>query len=317
MLITFPDRAAASEDPQALTAAHWVDLVNPTPEEIARVESAFGICLPTRESLIEIEASSRLRAQEGILYLSAPLISGTESDRWDLAPTGFILNGNWLVTIRFAQLGAFETVRKSIARDDCTAPQILTFILEEIVDRAADFLERAAESVTEASMTIFVDEDKEKLGVATRRLRQAMVRIGRISERMTKVRHSFVTLGRIATFVADRCEPKLDGMLRDRLTAVRDDINSLDEFETSLANRIQFLLDAATGFISIAQNDVVKVLTVVSVAGVPPVLIVGIYGMNFHYMPELSWPWGYPFAMALVVLSTIIPVLWFKWRDWL
>jgi len=105
--------------------------------------------------------------------------------------------------------------------------------------------------------------------------------------------------------------------LRERLVSVRDDINSLDEFETSLANRIQFLLDAATGFISIAQNDVVKVLTVVSVAGVPPVLIVGVYGMNFHYMPELSWPWGYPFAMALVVLSTIIPVLWFKWRDWL
>jgi magnesium transporter len=318
MLITFPDHAAAGADPGPLTSAHWVDLVDPTPEEIAQVESAFGISLPTRESLIEIEASSRLRAHEGTLYLSAPLISGTENDKWELAPTGFILNGSWLITIRFAPLGAFDTVRKSIARDDCTAPQILVFILEEIVDRAADFLERAAERVTEASMTIFVDEEtKEKLGVATRRLRQGMVRIGRISERMTKLRHSFVTLGRIAVFVADRCEPRLDGGLRERLTAVRDDINSLDEFETSLANRIQFLLDAAAGFISIAQNDVVKVLTVVSVAGVPPVLIVGIYGMNFHYMPELSWPWGYPLAMALVVLSTIIPVLWFKWRDWL
>ena len=144
-----------------------------------------------------------------------------------------------------------------------------------------------------------------------------MVRIGRLSERMTKVRQSFLTLGRIASFVADRCEPKLDGSLRERLAGVRDDINSLDEFETSLANRVQFQLDAATGFISIAQNDVVKVLTVVSVAGVPPVLVVGVYGMNFHYMPELSWPWGYPFAMALVVFSTIVPVLWFKWRDWL
>jgi magnesium transporter len=317
MLITFPDRAGAGDDAAALTAAHWVDLVDPTPEEITRVEQAFNISSPSRERLIEIEASSRLRAHGGTLYLSAPLISG-EGDKSELAPTGFILNGNWLITIRFAQLGAFDTVRKSIARDDCTAPQILTFILEEIVDRAADFLERAAERVTEASMTIFVDEEtKEKLGVATRRLRAAMVRIGRISERMTKVRHSFVTLGRIAVFVADRCEPRLDGGLRERLTAVRDDINSLDEFETSLANRIQFLLDAAAGFISIAQNDVVKVLTVVSVAGVPPVLIVGVYGMNFHYMPELSWPWGYPLALALVVLSTIIPVLWFKWRDWL
>lgn len=317
MLITFPDGAGAGGDPAALATARWVDLVDPTPDEIARVETAFGITLPSRESLVEIEASSRLRAHEGTLYLSAPLISGTDGDNWQLAPTGFVLNGNWLITIRFAPLGAFDTVRKSIARDDCTAPQILTFILEEIVDRAADFLERAAESVTEASMTIFVDEDREKLGAATRRLRRAMVRIGRVSERMTKVRLSFVTLGRVAIFVADRCEPRLDSGVRERLTAVRDDINSLDEFETSLANRIQFLLDAAAGFISIAQNDVVKVLTVVSVAGVPPVLVVGVYGMNFHYMPELSWPWGYPMAMALVVLSTIIPVLWFKWRDWL
>jgi len=317
MLITFPDDVGASEEPGALTAAHWVDLVDPTAEEIARVEQAFGISIPSRENLLEIEASSRLRAHQGTLYLSAPLISGTDGDKWELAPTGFILNGSWLITIRFAPLTAFDTVRKSIARDDCTAPQILTFILEEIVDRAADFLERAAERVTEASMTIFVDEHKEKLGVATRRLRQAMVRIGRISERMTKVRHSFVTLGRIAVFVADRCEPRLDGGLRERLTAVRDDINSLDEFETSLANRIQFLLDAAAGFISIAQNDVVKVLTVVSVAGVPPVLIVGVYGMNFHYMPELEWHYGYPLSLGLMLVTAVGPYLYFKKRGWI
>ncbi len=330
MLIPFPDHAGHAGDLAALKTARWVDLIDPTAEEIAMVETAFGVDIPSRESLAEIEASSRLRAHNGTLYLSAPLIAvgedylktppGTMTDEklWQLAPTGLILNGQWLITIRFGRLPAFEMVHKRIAGDDCTAPQILTFILEELVDRAADYLERAAEVLTETSAKIFVDESrKTKLGVETRRLRQAMVQLGRITDRLTRVRHSFVTLGRISSFVADRCEPRLDAGLRDRLQAVRGDINSLDEFETSLANRTQFMLDAATGFISIAQNDVVKVLTVVSVAGVPPVLIVGIYGMNFHYMPELSWPMGYPFAMALVVLSTIIPVLLFKWRDWL
>ena len=153
MLITFPDHAGRSDDLEALKAAHWIDLVDPTREEIARVEQAFGIAIPTRESLLEIEASSGLRAREGILYLSAPLIAGTDGDHWQLAPTGFILNGNWLVTIRFAEFGAFDAVRNTIARDDCTAPQILIFILEEIVDRAADFLERAAEGLTEVSTT--------------------------------------------------------------------------------------------------------------------------------------------------------------------
>lgn len=80
---------------------------------------------------------------------------------------------------------------------------------------------------------------------------------------------------------------------------------------------MQLLLDAATGFISIEQNEVVKVLTVVSVAGVPPVLIAGVYGMNFQHMPELAWRWGYPYAIAAMVASTVLPVLWFKWRDWL
>ncbi|MDB5725936.1 MAG: magnesium transporter, partial [Novosphingobium sp.] len=82
--------------------------------------------------------------------------------------------------------------------------------------------------------------------------------------------------------------------------------------ETSLSGRVQLLQDAATGFISIAQNDVVKVLTVVSVVGVPPVLVVGIYGMNFKYMPELSWRLGYPYALALCVASIIVPLAWFK-----
>jgi magnesium transporter len=318
MLVTYPDQAAPSLDAGAFAGSRWIDLVDPTPDEIARVEASFKITVPSRESLVEIEASSRLRANDGILYLSAPLITGTDDMHWQLAPTGFILNGDWLVTVRYSRLGAFDAVHGRVVGTDCTAPQILILILEEIVDRAADYLERAAEALNEASAMIFVEEGpKEKLGVATRRLRQTMLRIGRTTERMTRVRHSFVTLGRIASFVADRCVPRLEASLRERLQAVRDDINSLDEFETSLANRVQFLLDAAAGFISIAQNDVVKVLTVVSVAGVPPVIVVGIYGMNFHHMPELSWHWGYPFAMLLMLLTTLIPVLWFRWRDWI
>jgi magnesium transporter len=98
---------------------------------------------------------------------------------------------------------------------------------------------------------------------------------------------------------------------------VGHDIASLDEFEVSLSGRIQLIQDAATGLISIEQNDVVKLLTVASVVGIPYVLIVGIYGMNFKNMPELGWSWGYPYALGLCVLSAVVPYLWFKWRDWI
>jgi magnesium transporter len=313
--------AGGTSDGEDLAGACWVDLCSPTDEEIMRVERAFDIALPNRESLSEIEASSRLRVHQGQLTMSAPLVA-RQGEAAILAPTGFILRSGRLITIRFAEMTAFDTTHEAIAKADheVGGQEALVRLLEELVDRSADRLERVAEDLTSASHAIFRDPrpgQKHRLGRETRRLRGLMVRIGRSSEQMVKVRHAFLAIGRIAAFVADRCEPAIENGLRDRLASVRHDIESLDEFETSLTGRVQLLLDAATGFISIEQNDVVKVLTVVSVAGVPPVLVAGVYGMNFHIMPELGWTWGYPFALVLMVASTILPVLWFKWRDWL
>jgi magnesium transporter len=303
-----------------IDTARWIDLLNPTEDEIGRVEQRFAITVPSRESLSEIEASSRLRADKGTLIMSAPLIS-RDGETHVLSPTGFILMKDVLVTVRFAGLAAFDEVRETLGKGDHSAGarEILVRLLEEVVDRAADRLERVAENIAEASHAIFREPEKHnhRLSHETRRLRELMIQLGRDSEQMVKVRHAFLAIGRIAVFVTDRCEPKIEKDIRDRLASISHDIASLDEFESSLSGRIQFLLDAAVGFISMEQNDVVKVLTVVSVAGVPPVLVAGIYGMNFRYMPELAWPWGYPFAIALMIASTILPVLWFKWRDWL
>ena len=302
--------------------AIWADLSEPTESEIAEVERRFGFKVPNREDLSEIEISSRLRTHEGALVMSAPLIA-RHGDVGVLSPTGFILAKDALVTVRFCQMTAFDQVHEEMARDhhEVGGQEVLVRLLEDIIDRSADRLERVAEELATASHAIFrepeKDAPKKRLGRETRRLRALMVSVGRASEQMVKVRHAFLAIGRIANFVLDRCEPKIPDGLRDRLVAVKHDIESLDEFESSLTGRVQLLIDAATAFISIEQNDVVKVLTVVSVAGVPPVLVAGVYGMNFHDMPELSWPWGYPFAWALMIASTILPVLWFKWRDWL
>jgi magnesium transporter len=303
-------------------SAVWADLCEADEAEIAQVERQFGIRVPSREDLSEIEVSSRLRTDKGRLVMSAPLIA-RHGDVGMLSPTGFILTQDALVTVRFCQMAAFDQVHEEIGQGvhPIGGQEVLVRLLEEIVDRSADRLERVAEELATASHAIFREPEEDtpqhRLGRETRRLRALMVRTGRASEQMVKVRHAFLSIGRIANFVLDRCEPKIDHGLRDRLEAVKHDIDSLDEFESSLTGRVQLLIDAATAFISIEQNDVVKVLTVVSVAGVPPVLIAGVYGMNFQHMPELAWPWGYPFALALMVLSTVVPVLWFKWRDWM
>ncbi|MBV9841625.1 MAG: magnesium transporter, partial [Sphingomonadaceae bacterium] len=254
-----------------------------------------------------------------ILYMSAPLIAGTEGHRWSLAPTGFVLSRERLVTVRFAELGAFDEIHKEVDGKNVTAPHILVRLLEDVVDHDADHLERAAERLADCAQSIFAEapQKNKRLGRETRRLRHLMIEIGQISEKLTRVRHTFLTIGRMASFIHDRCDWHLGDDIRARLDMIAKDIASLDEFENSLAGRVQLMLDAANNFISIEQNDVVKVLTVVSVAGVPPVLVVGVYGMNFKYMPELNWSFGYPFALGLMVVSTILPVLWFKWRDWL
>ena len=311
-----------AEDGGSLERAVWIDLCSPTDAEIERVEKAFDIAIPNRAHLAEIEASSRLRADRGRLIMSAPLIA-RQGEVGMLSPTGFLLLESTLVTIRFAEMAAFDAVHEAVTKADkpTSAREVFVRLLEDIVDRSADRLERVAEELTKASHDIFAEPEKDskkhRLAHETRRLRALMISIGRQSEQMVKVRHAFLAIGRIASFVTDRCEPRIEDDLRERLASIRHDIESLDEFESSLTGRVQLLLDAATGFISIEQNEVVKVLTVVSVAGVPPVLIAGVYGMNFQHMPELAWKYGYPYAIVAMVASTVLPVLWFKWRDWL
>jgi len=311
-----------NDDGGSLERAVWIDLCSPTDAEIERVEKAFDIKIPNREHLAEIEASSRLRADRGRLIMSAPLIA-RQGELGMLSPTGFLLLETALITIRFAEMAAFDSVHEAAAKanEPTSARELFVRLLEDVVDRSADRLERVAEELTKASHEIFAEPEKDgpkhRLARETRRLRGLMISIGRQSEQMVKVRHAFLAIGRIASFVTDRCEPKIEDELRERLASIRHDIESLDEFESSLTGRVQLLLDAATGFISIEQNEVVKVLTVVSVAGVPPVLVAGVYGMNFQHIPELTWHYGYLYAWVLMITVTVLPVLWFKWRDWL
>ncbi|MGI4877417.1 MAG: CorA family divalent cation transporter [Janthinobacterium lividum] len=298
----------------------WVDLVDPTPDEIAAVERRCHLRVPTRAELSEIESTSRLRLEHGRLYLSAPLMTGMNGGNWRFAPTGFILCEGFLMTVRFDPLPAFDTVRAKLDEQDIVAPvEVFTRLVEELVDRAADHLERAAEVITEAAHEIFADPAMQRrhLSRDATRLRGLMIKIGQASERMSRVRYMFLSVGRMAAFVAEKGKDWLTDGIPVRLDAARHDIASLDEFEDSLTNRVQLLQDAAAGFISIEQNDVVKLLTIVSVVGVPPVLVVGVYGMNFKFMPELNWEYGYPYALALMIVSAVAPLIWFRIRGWL
>jgi magnesium transporter len=328
MLQAYPDEGTCEITAERLHArgldGHtWIDLQDPTPDEMAEVERVCGLRVPTRAELSEIEVSSRVRMEGETLYMSAPLLHRHEEGMVIATPTGFVLNRRVCLTIRFAASAAFEQVKTELKGEArAEASDIFARLLEEVVDRAADHLEHSSDALDRASHAIF-HEDTARVGKSrkltqdTKALRRTMTEVGRASEQMSATRYTLVCIGRMAQFAAERARGWLPHGVKDRLASIRADASSLEQYEENLLSRVQLLQDAATAFISIEQNDVVKVLTIASVAGVPPVMVVGLYGMNFKYMPELSWRYGYPYALALIVITTLIPLAWFKWKDWM
>jgi magnesium transporter len=316
MLGAYP---AKHNESLALTDAVWVDLIDPTDEERAAVERAFGLRVPTKEQLVEIETTSRLRIENDAFYLTAPLIFAADSESWVVVPTGFVLAKHVLFTVRFAKLAAFDTVIAELgASTQCEPALAFVRLLEVFVDRMADLLEASANDLDDASHVIFrPNAPRPKLSKETAQLRRLMLRSGRTSERMARIHYTLVCVDRMAKFAVERGHDWIAPDLSHRLQVVGSDIGSLVQYAEGLVSRVQLLQDAATGIISIDQNDVIKVLTIASVVGIPPVLVAGIYGMNFKNMPELDWPWGYAYALALIVITGLLPLVWFKWKDWI
>ena len=304
-------------DGKSLSNAVWVDLVDPSSTETAAFEKAFGLSVPNKDEVSEIETTSRLHVEQDTLYMTAPLIIASGDEPWIPAPTGFVLSKTVLLTVRFTRSTVFEAVSKELSAGRFEPALAYVCILEELVDHMADLLEVTGRDLDDASHIIFRHDNVRRLSRETALLRQLLLRTGRTSERMARINYALVCLDRMAKFTIERGREWVAQNHVSRLQSVSADIVSLLQYTEGVVNRIQLLQDAATGIINVAQNEVMKILTIASVAGIPPVLVAGIYGMNFKNMPELNWVWGYPYALALIAVTTLIPLIWFKWKDWI
>jgi magnesium transporter len=306
-------------DPAVLDGAVWIDLLEPTADEVTQVERATGLEILSRAEIDEIENSSRVSSHNGSLYLTMPLVSVSDGAPRSVS-AGFILSPDRLITIRFEPSRIFDAFAEALARHQIPVQESSHFfvgIVEAVVDRQADVLEGVRGELEELSHRIFGMgmHPKGRRKVEDRALRATLGGLGRLGDVISHVRETQVGAGRIVPFVQHMAE-WLPVDLRERLETLRQDIASVSDFDTHLNDKLQFILDATLGFINMAQNDVMKVLTIASVAGIPPVLIAGIYGMNFKAMPELNWALGYPYALALIVITTVIPLIVFKVRGW-
>jgi magnesium transporter len=317
MLNVFP----GDDAPGARTRPIWVDLCNPTPEERAEVELLIGFSVPTREHLSEIESSSRLRARDGVLSMSIPMTTREGDGQAIIAPVGFVLSHDRLLTVRFVTLRAFDAVIKRFKEHGAmptSSREVFVELCEEIVDGLADNLEEVAADLRTISVAAFdVPEGQGPKAVRSNRIIRTKLRhIGRLGDRVSETRDTLLGVGRAVDFADELTHDWRDGDLEPRLKSLRQDVVSLDDYKSHLSEKVQFLLDAMVGLIGIAQNEIFKTLTIVSIVGIPPTLIAGIYGMNFKYMPELNWSFGYPYGLAVIALSAIIPLAWFKIRGW-
>ena len=297
----------------------WFDLLDPTPEEVERVSKAVGAPLPDRHALEEIETSSRLRATADTLTLSMPTAFRDPDGTAHAAPVGFVLTPRHLATIRYTHLPSFAEAAHICRHDAAKLSSLDAFasLAEEMVDRLADTLEHVAAEMGELSEHAFQDAvadrqaDRAKGGP-----RDRMRQVGRLGDQTSNIRDALLALGRIVNFVTQRTAGWPGERPTARFASLHDDVASLNDYANHLSEKVQFLLDAMVGMIGIAQNEVFKILTIVSIMGIPPTLIASIYGMNFKIIPELHWEFGYPYALTMIAISAILPLAWFKWRRW-
>ena len=298
--------------------ALWLDLYEPSIEEERLVEARLGVDVPTREEMREIESSNRLYEEGGALYLTATIVTKLDSDLPENAQVTFILQGSRIVTNRYTDPLPF---RRFIAYAEnhpasCTsASAILAGLIESIVNRIADVIERVGSDMDISSAEVFGTQ-RRRTRAHPRDFRKVLERIGQSGELIAKARESLVSLSRLLAFVQQSTNP-LPQDVRTRLRTLSKDVVAMSDHASFLGTNLNFLLDATLGMINIDQNNILKIFSVVTVFLLPPSVIAGVYGMNFEKIPGLHEAWGFGAAITAMVLSAVIPYLVFKRRGWL
>jgi magnesium transporter len=297
----------------------WIDLLQPSPEEVRIVEDLLGIEVPTRAEMREIEPSNRFYQERGAYFITASIVYNIEAPAPSITPVTFILAGDRLVTVRYADPKAFPLYLQRVDKGDAlcsTGAFVMAGLLEALVHRMADLIERIQDEVERLAQSVF--GLKGSRNTRNRRLDVLLRGTGKAGDINARAEESATSFTRLLHFFVQATHERGDDpRVRQRIKAIHRDVASLLDHTKFLSGRISFLLDATLGTISNEQNQIIKLFSVMAVVLLPPTLVATIYGMNFHNMPELNWYWGYPVALLVMVLSSILPYLYFRRKGWL
>ncbi len=297
----------------------WIDLLQPSPDEDRFVEEVLMVDIPTRAEMREIEPSNRFYQEKGAYFMTASIVYNIEAPVPSTTPMTFILAGDRLVTVRYAEPKAFPLYMQRVDKGDApyaTGAAIMMGLIDALIHRKADLIERIQDDVDKLAQSVFDLRGGQQ--TRNRRLDVLLKGTGKAGDITARAEESATSLSRLLHFLVQATRERGDDpRIRQRIKAAHRDINSLMDHTRFLSGRITFLLDATLGMISIEQNQIIKLFSVMAVVLLPPTLIASIYGMNFKHVPELSWTLGYPWALGLMVIAAIIPVIYFRRKGWL
>lgn len=283
----------------------WIDL-NDVPDAIeTELEQFLKIYIQEDDEIEEIEMSSRFMQTDDSVVVNA----GFLLDNFEIEPVSFIIKNGILVSVRDVELKSFtDTVKKIYANTKSfpTGYHVLVTLLETRVEYDADMIEELTDEITSLSKTLNTEDDLDQ---------DILIRIKDLQEKVMVIRQNVMDKQRVVSNLL-KCSlfPK---DLVQRLTMVIKDINSLFEYIRFGFDRLDYLQDTFLGLVNLQQNKIIKIFTVVSVIFMPPTLIASMYGMNFKYLPELNWKYGYPFSMGLMVLFSAVVLFYFRRKKWL
>jgi magnesium transporter len=305
-----------SSDPIAIPPESlWVDLFDPTSEEREAVKAMFGFEPPTKDDMDEIEISSRLYQEDGGIFMTSLVLSKTETEEPECEGVSFILAGERLLTVRYSEPQPFNTFANRAERQINLWPRgdmILAGLMEAIIDRTADVLEKVGREVDQLSKQIFGAN-----GDASRDYQKVLMLLGARNDLTSKARESLISMGRMLAFLSQVIDLKATKDMKGHIKVMTRDVQSLADHTTYLSNKITFLLDAVLGVVNIGQSRIIRILSVAATVFLPPTLLASIWGMNFEFMPELHWSYGYAIAWVSIAISAVVPYLIFRWRKWL
>lgn len=290
----------------------WVDMVDPSDEERAWVETAYRLELPEEGDINDIEASARFYEDEDGMHIHSFFLHNFEEQVRNITVVFNIYRGR-LFTIHEEDLAAFRLFRFRARRKAGfvkDAMDIMLSLYETAVEQVADELEQIYSALEEISQNVLIET------TADTNMEEVLANITAQEDLNGKARLSLMDIRRALSFLLRR--GRLLGT--ERMEDVREilrDIESLTSHTAFLFEKVNFLMDAAMGFINLAQNKIIKIFSIAAVVFLPPTLVASIYGMNFQVLPELQWELGYPIALFLMVLSGLAPYWFFKRKGWL